>query len=30
MTGGEVLIDGGLLAQIGVRLPEQASESRST
>jgi NAD(P)-dependent dehydrogenase (short-subunit alcohol dehydrogenase family) len=30
ITGGEVLIDGGLLAQLGVSLPEQVGESRST
>jgi NAD(P)-dependent dehydrogenase (short-subunit alcohol dehydrogenase family) len=30
ITGGEVRIDGGLLARIGVVLPESASESRAS
>jgi NAD(P)-dependent dehydrogenase (short-subunit alcohol dehydrogenase family) len=30
ITGGEVRIDGGLLARIGVALPESASESRAS
>jgi NAD(P)-dependent dehydrogenase (short-subunit alcohol dehydrogenase family) len=30
ITGGEVRIDGGLLARIGVALPDAASEARSS
>jgi NAD(P)-dependent dehydrogenase (short-subunit alcohol dehydrogenase family) len=30
ITGGEVRIDGGLLSQIGVVLPDAATEARSS